>query len=217
MQPQKAYQMIEDRGLVAGMRGDFSVDVALETTATLMDAGINVFELTMNSVEPLAAMQAVKRAYGDDACVGMGTVLDVDTANRVLDAGADFVVSPAFQPDVVEAVQAADILIAPGVTTPTEAVHAWEMGVELLKVFPIGALGLDYFKAMFGPLNHMKFMCNGGMHAENVRQFLSAGAVACGMASWLTGSGTLDQDVIKNRAKQLRDAVNEARGIPRHI
>lgn len=217
MKIQSAYQMIEDTALVAGMRGNFTVDVSLETTETLLAEGIRVFEFTMNSTTPIAAMQAVKQAHGDDACVGMGTVLDVETAHRVLDAGADFVVSPAFQPDVVEVVHGAGVLMAPGVATPTEAVLASQMGVPLLKVFPIGALGLDYFKAMIGPLSHLKFMCNGGMDADNAQKFLAAGAVACGMASWLTGKGDMSQEVIRNRARQLRSAVNAARGVPRHI
>ena len=135
MNSDTAYKFISDGNLMCGMRGVFTPDVALETTSTLMKEGIKVFELTMNSTQPIAAMQAVKKEYGDDACVGMGTVLDIETAKSVLDAGADFIVSPAFQPAIVEVVLAADILVAPGVITPSEAVAAWDMGVKLLKLF----------------------------------------------------------------------------------
>jgi 2-dehydro-3-deoxyphosphogluconate aldolase/(4S)-4-hydroxy-2-oxoglutarate aldolase len=212
MDSQTAYEFVERGSLMAGMRGHFTSDVALVTTAILIEEGINVFELTMNSEQPIAAMQAVKREYGSEACVGMGTVLDVQTAQRALDAGADFVVSPAFQPEVVETVIAANILIAPGVATPSEAVIAWGMGVPLLKLFPIGALGIEYFKAIFGPLDHMRFMINGAMNADNSFQFLQAGAVACGMAGWLTGDGTMSPDTIRSRARLLQDAVQMARG-----
>lgn len=211
MNRQAAYQFIEGGALMVGMRGDFTVGVALDVTALLMDEGIKVFELTMNSTAPIEAMQAVKRVYGDTACVGMGTVLDVETAHRVLDAGADFIVSPAFQPEIVQVGLDAGILVAPGVLTPSEAVAAWEMGVDLLKLFPIGALGVEYFSALFGPLSHMKFMCNGAMHAENVKQFLRAGAVACGMAGWLTGDGTMPHETLRQRAQMLQDAVRVAR------
>lgn len=211
MDAQTAYETIVRSGILAGSRGAFPPPVALRMAAVMMSEGINCFELTMNSEQPIEAMQAIKREYGSEACVGMGTVLDVDTARRVIDAGADFIVSPAFQPEVVEVVQAAGVFIAPGVITPSEAVHAWGMGVKMLKIFPIGALGVEYFKAIFGPLDHMKFMCNGGMNAENAYQFMKAGAVACGMASWLTGDGTTPENVLRDRARMLRQAVEAAR------
>ena len=137
---------------------------------------------------------------GDEACVGMGTVLDVDSANAVLDAGADFIVSPAFQPDVVRAVMERGVLMGPGVATSSEAVAAWDMGVKLIKLFPIGALGIDYFKAMFGPLKHMTFMCNGAMNDQNARAFIQAGAVACGMGGWLVGDGAWSASRLRSRA-----------------
>lgn len=211
MNPQTAYEMIEKTMILAGTRGAFPPEVALRIAAVLVSEGITVFELTMNSEQPIAAMQAIKREYGAEACVGMGTVLDVDTARRVLDAGADFVVSPAFQPEVVQVVLDAGVLVAPGVITPSEAVNAWAMGVKILKIFPIGPLGLDYFKALFGPLDHMKFMCNGGMNADNAYAFIQAGAVACGMAGWLTGDGSMPEAILRQRARALRNAVQAAR------
>ena len=189
------------------MRGAFPPAVALEVSDTLMNEGIKVFELMMNSQEPLAAMQALKAAYGDEACVGMGTVLDVETAHAVLDAGADFIVSPAFQPDVVAAAQARGVLVGPGVASPSEAVAAWSMGVKLLKLFPIGALGIDYFRALFGPLNHMSFMCNGAMDDANAREFIAAGAVACGMGGWLVGDGTWSKSRLRSRARILVNCI----------
>jgi len=212
MNAQTAYEFVERGAMMAGMRGAlFTPDVALKVAGVLVDAGINVFEMTMNSAQPIKVMQAVKREFGPDACVGMGTVLDVQTARQALDAGADFVVSPAFQPEVVQVVLDADVLVAPGVITPSECVAAWGMGVKLLKIFPIGSLGVEYFKTIRGPLDHMKFMCNGGMNADNAREFLKAGAVACGMAAWLTGDGATPLETIRQRARLLRQAVEEAR------
>lgn len=211
MDTNTAYAMIEHGALMAGMRGDFPPDKALKIAGVLIEKGINVFELTMNSAGAIEAMQAIKREYGADACAGMGTVLDESTAKRVLEAGADFIVSPAFNPGVVLAAQAVDVLVAPGVITPTEAVNAWAMGVKLLKIFPIGPMGLDYFKAIRGPLDHIKFMCNGGTNDGNVGDFLKAGAVACGMANWLTGDGNMPLETIRQRAHILHDIVEEVR------
>ena len=211
MNSNKAYEIFERSGIIAGMRGAFPPEVALRLAAVMIEEGINAFEFTMNSEKPIEAMQAVKKAYGDDACVGMGTVFEPELAKRVLDAGADFMVSPAFQPEVVQVVLDADILMAPGVQTPSECVAAWGMGVKLLKFFPIGALGIEYFKAVYAPLNHMKFMCNGAMNDQNARQFIEAGAVACGMGGWLTGDGSWPDSRLRSRAHILRNAVEMAR------
>lgn len=211
MNSQTALQYVVESGVVAGMRGAFPPEVALQVSAVMMGEGINCFEFMMNSEAPIEAMQAVKAEYGDDACVGMGTVLDVATAERVLDAGADFIVSPAFQPDVVKAVLARDVLMGPGVATPSEAVQAWNMGARLLKLFPIGALGIDYFKAMFGPLGHMTFMCNGAMTDKNARAFVQAGAVAVGMGGWLVGDGTWSDSKLRSRARILVNAIDSVR------
>ena len=212
MKPEAALDMIVEDGIVAGMRGAFPPDVALAVSEVLMVEGIRCFELMMTSDAPIDAMRALKAEYGAEACVGMGTVLDVETANRVLDAGADFVVSPAFQPDVVAAVMRRNVLMGPGVATASEAVAAWDMGVKLLKLFPIGALGIDYFRAIFGPLGHMTFMCNGAMDDKNAREFLLAGAVACGMGGWLVGDGTWGKSRLRSRARILVNAVESAGG-----
>lgn len=209
MDQKQVLQRIEDEIIICGMRGPFVPAVALELVEVMMSEGIRIFEFTMNSEEPIEAMQAVKARWGDAVVAGMGTVLDVPTAHRVLSAGADFVVSPAFQPAVVEAVLEREVFMAPGVMTPSEAITAWDMGVPMLKIFPIGSLGLDYFKAIFGPLNHLRFMCNGGMNAENAGSFIRAGAKAVGMAGWLSGDGTWTAEVLRDRARQLRQAIGQ--------
>ena len=211
MNTQMAFDQLVASGVMAGMRGDFPPETALRVTTVLMGAGINVFEFTMNSTDPIEAMQAVKREFGDSVVAGMGTVLDVQTANRVIDAGADFIVSPALNPQVVKVAQDSDILMGPGVMTPTECANAWDLGVKILKIFPIGALGVNYFKAVRGPLDHMNFMANGGINPETTRAMIAAGAVAVGAAGWLTGDGTTPLDTVRQRAQQLVQAVEEGR------
>lgn len=200
-------ERIKETQVVAVMRGDFRADRALEVADVLLKEGISIFEMTTNSTEPIKAMQVLKRVYGRRAYVGMGTVLDVKTAKQVMDAGADFVVSPAFDPEVVQTVTRAGKMMIPGVTTPSEAVAAWDMGVPILKLFPVGVLGVQYFKTMFGPLNHMTFMCNGGITDANAPAFVKAGAVGVGVAGWLTGSGDTDTAHIQERARILNAAL----------
>ena len=209
---------LEKSGLMAGMRGDFPPPVALRVAEALLEEGVTAFEFTMNSTRAVEAMQAVKREFGGAVCSGMGTVLDTDTARQVLDAGAEFIVSPAFDPAIVQMALDADVFIAPGVLTPTECVNAWAMGVPMLKLFPAGSMGLDYFKAVRSPLDHIKFMANGGINPETTRDFIAAGATCCGAASWLTGKGDWPTDKIYDRARQLRDAVEAGRtGAPRSV
>lgn len=212
MNAQAAFDRIDHSGLMAGMRGHFPPDVALKHVDVLINAGqIDVFEFTMNSTSPIEAMQATKKLYGEDVCAGMGTVLDVETAKRVLDAGADFIIAPSFNREVIALAQQAGVLVVPGVLTPTECVDAWATGVKLLKIFPIGAMGLEYFKSVRGPLNHIKFICNGGMTDQNSADYLKAGAVACGMAGWMTGDGSMSMDVLAKRARTMREIVNSLR------
>ena len=104
------------------------------------------------------------------------------------------------------------VLMGPGVATPSEAVAAWNMGVKLLKLFPIGALGTDYFAAMFGPLKHMSFMCNGAMNDQNAREFLQAGAVACGMGGWLVGDGELVEVATAQSGADFSECCAECAG-----
>ncbi|MCY3832312.1 MAG: bifunctional 4-hydroxy-2-oxoglutarate aldolase/2-dehydro-3-deoxy-phosphogluconate aldolase [Chloroflexi bacterium] len=212
MDSSSALKAINASGIVAGMRGAFPPAVALGVADVLMNEGIHVFELMMNSEAPIEAMRALKTEFGAEACVGMGTVLDVETAHAVMDAGADFVVSPAFQPAVVRAVMERGVLMGPGAATPSEALAAWDMGAPLIKLFPIGALGVDYFRAIFGPLNHMAFMCNGALNDQNAREFILAGAVACGMGPWLVGDGAWSKSQLRSRARILVNAVESARG-----
>lgn len=219
MDAQVAYDRIAQSGIMAGMRGQFPPEVALDYVRVLLDAGqIDALEFTMNSPQAVEAMRAAKKAFGDQVLSGMGTVLDAEMARRVLDAGADFIIAPSFNREVVALAQDAGVLVVPGVITPTEAVDAWATGVKLLKIFPIGSLGLDYFRSVRGPLDHIKFMCNGGMTDENAGAFLKAGAVACGMAGWLTGTGSMPLDQVAHRARTLREIVTSVRtGQPQKV
>lgn len=210
MDTSTALARFERCGIVVVLRGAFPPDSALPVVETLIEAGLDAVEFTTNSAQAFEALRAVRAAFGPAVCAGMGTVLDADTARRALDAGADFMVAPSFSPAVVAAAQAADRLVAPGVITPTECVDAWALGVRLLKLFPIGALGLDYFKTLRGPLNHMTFMCNGSIDDANAGAFIQAGALACG-TGWPVGDGSWPLARVAERARRLRGVVDSAR------
>lgn len=219
MNADAALERIEQGVLMAGMRGKFPPEVALDYAHVLLEsAQIDVFEFTMNSERPIEAMQAAKKHYGDRVVSGMGTVLDAEMARRVIDAGGDYIIAPSFNREVIEVAQAAGVLVVPGVITPTECVDAWATGAKLLKIFPIGVLGLEYFKSLRGPLSHINFICNGGMTDQNVGDFLKAGAAACGMAGWLTGDGSMPVVEVERRAIRLREIVTSVKtGQPQRL
>lgn len=205
---QHCLDRVAETKIMAALRGGFEPDQAISVCEVLVSEGFDVLEFTMNSRNPIETLQAVKAHFGERALVSMGTVLSVETANTVLDAGADFVLSPGSQPDVIDTVHNRDRLMCAGVSTPTECLQAWSRDVSLLKLFPVGSLGVPHFKAIRGPLNHMNFLCDGGMTLDNAPNFLAAGAFACGLVEALTGNGTEPIDHIAARAHALREAID---------
>ena len=115
--------------------------------------------------------------------VGAGTVLDAETARQVILAGARFVVSPVFRPDVIEIGHRHDVAVMPGCFTPTEILTAWDAGADVVKVFPATALGPGYFKDIRGPLPQLRLMPTGGVTRENAGEWIAAGAVAIGVGT----------------------------------
>ena len=135
---------------------------------------------------------------------GAGTVLDAETAARVIDAGAQFIVSPVYRRSLIEACHARGVPVTPGCFTPTEILDAWEAGADIVKVFPATALGPGYIKDVRAPLPQVKLMPTGGVTVENAGEWIKAGAVAVGV-----GTALLDTKAIESR--RLRGAARAGR------
>ncbi len=208
MNPDLALQKIRACRIVAVLRGDFPPEKAIAVARVLLEHNLSVIELTYNSPDWREALPALRRAFPDDLLVGMGTVLNPAQVQEALAGGAQFLVAPSFDPASVSTAHAAGVLMAPGVATPTEAVMAAAHGCRLIKFFPAGALGIDYFKAMRGPLDHLDFICNGAIHVGNIGDFLRAGAAACGVAGdGLAGSGSRSLAEIGATARDIAAVV----------
>ena len=165
----------------------------------------------------LEALSSLSAEVGDRLLVGAGTVLDVETARLVIQAGARFVVAPTFRAAVVEMCRRYDVVAIPGAYTPTEIVTAWEAGADLVKVFPAGGLGPGYVKDLQGPLPQLRLVPTGGVTAENAGAFLAAGAVAVGVGGALVEREAVrrgDYARITEQARRLLRAVRAARGGP---
>jgi 2-dehydro-3-deoxyphosphogluconate aldolase/(4S)-4-hydroxy-2-oxoglutarate aldolase len=171
--------------LVAILRGT-GREAALKTVAALARGGVCLVELPLDqadagrSREVLAAISALRKEYGDSLAVGAGTVLSVEQAEMAVEAGAQYIVSPDSNPDVIRRTKALGALSIPGAMTPTEIVAAHRAGADFVKLFPAGVLGLEYFRALRAPLPHIPLIAVGAVDAANALDYIGAGAVAVG-------------------------------------
>jgi len=181
---------------------------AVEVAETLVAAGVRILELTLGEASAPKAIESVVEAVGDRIPVGAGTVLDPDAVRQVAALGAEFCVSPHFDPAVVEAALAAGLVPIPGTFTPSEISAAGAAGAPMVKLFPAGPVGPGYLTALLGPFPGLAVIPTGGIGIEEVPRWLAAGAVAVGLGSDLApSSGTLDG--LEQRA---RHAVELAKG-----
>ncbi len=181
----------------------------------IADGGITVAEVTFTVPDALSVIREAKRQLGDRVLLGAGTVLDAETARAAILAGAEFLVSPAVNVDVIRMARRYDKLVMPGAFTPTEILTAWEAGADIVKVFPADILGPAFFRAMRGPLPQVKLMPTGGVDLTTAGEYLKAGAVCLGVGGQLVDAKlvtTGNFDAIRDLAKQYVDAVKAARG-----
>ena len=153
--------------------------------AALREGGVRTIEVTMTVPGAVEIIRELARSKPPGTLIGAGTVLDAGTATEVIAAGADFVVSPVTNMDVVKACRDAEVLVAPGAFTPTEIVTAWRSGADIVKVFPATSLGPQFFRDLRGPLPRVRLMPTGGVTLENAKDFLAAGACCVGIGTAL--------------------------------
>ena len=165
-----------DSGVVAVLRLP-SADLLRDVARALVAGGVIAVEVTMTTPNAIEGIARLTRELGDRAIVGVGTVLDSQTCRKAIDAGARYVVSPAFDEAVHQATKDNSKLSMPGAMTPTEIVRAWSAGADVVKVFPSTALGPAYFRDVLAPLPHLKLMPTGGVDLGNVGDWIRAGAV----------------------------------------
>src|SRR5947209_8039907 len=179
-------------GIIAVVRAQTQEQV-LPLSEALLAGGILAIEITMTTPNAIAAIKKVSQQLGDRCVIGVGTVLDASTCRAAIDAGAQFVVSPILRPELAAAAHAADRPVMLGAYTPTEAQLAHEAGADFVKIFPADGLGPSYMKALLAPLPHLRLVPTGGVDADNVGDFLSAGCMAVGVGSALVSAKLLQE------------------------
>ncbi len=201
-------------GLVAVVRAPDASHL-VDVIAALAEGGVGVAEVTLTVPGALDVLKAAKAQLGDRVLLGAGTVLDPETARAAILAGAEFIVSPTLNFDVIRLCKRYDILVFPGAFTPTEILAAWEAGADVVKVFPADVLGPAYFKAMRGPLPQIRLMPTGGVDLNTAGEFLRAGACCLGVGSQLVDPKAVarqDFEYLRGLAWQYTQAVRLARG-----
>jgi len=180
--------------LVAILRG-VRPDEAEAIAGAIVEAGFGAIEVPLNSPEPLASIARIALRFGERALVGAGTVLDRETAERCLEAGARFLTSTGFVPEVVEAALKANVVAIPGALTPTEIIAAWKAGADFVKIFPTGPVGGDrYIRSLKLPLPQVKLIAAGGVNQQTATAYITAGATAIGV-----GVELLPRDALQRR------------------
>ncbi|VTT87396.1 4-hydroxy-2-oxoglutarate aldolase @ 2-dehydro-3-deoxyphosphogluconate aldolase [Halorubrum sp. DM2] len=206
------FDRITDGGVIAILRG-VARDDAVAVADAVVDAGVTALEVTADTPNATSSIEAISDRV-DDALVGAGTVLDPETARAAQLAGAEFLVTPTVNADVIEAANRYGTPVVVGAYTPTEALEAYQAGADAVKVFPAKTGGPDHVGAIGGPLPQIPLVPTGGVGAENAGEYVRAGAVAVGVGSSIVDSEAIADgafDVIESNARAVVEAVSAAR------
>jgi 2-dehydro-3-deoxyphosphogluconate aldolase/(4S)-4-hydroxy-2-oxoglutarate aldolase len=160
--------------------------------------GVKSIEITMTVPNAIDVIKEAVKQLGDHMLIGVGTVLTPEIAQRAIDAGANYVVSPIFKKEIIEVAHKNGVPALPGCFTPTEIQTAFEAGADIIKIFPADVLGMAFFKGILAPMPQLKLMPTGGVTLTNAGDWIKAGACAVGV-----GTALLDKKAIENENYNL--------------
>jgi len=214
MSRQENLNRVLESGIVAVIRSS-SGEQLVEVAKALYEGGVDVLEVTFTVPKVLEIIAAVHQALGNKILLGAGTVLDPESARAAFLAGAEYVVAPTVNLDVIRICHRYDKLVMPGAFTPTEVITAWEAGADIVKLFPADLGGPNYLKSLRGPLPQVRFLPTGGIGLDNLAAYLQAGACAVGLGGNLVDQKAIqagDMRRIRGLAEQYVAVVKKARG-----
>jgi 2-dehydro-3-deoxyphosphogluconate aldolase/(4S)-4-hydroxy-2-oxoglutarate aldolase len=210
----QAAARIREVGLIPIVRAT-SAKHALQAAEAVCAGGIPIVEITMTVPGAVDLIAQLAKTAGQHILIGAGTVLDPETAQRCIDAGAEFIVSPGLDLDTVEHVKRMGKLMAAGALTPTEVVNAWKAGSDFVKIFPCGSVGgAKYIKALKAPLPQIPMIPTGGVNLETAADLIRAGAEALGVGAELVSAAALQSGNTKEiteTARRFAAIVRETR------
>ncbi len=209
---------IEKAGIISILRGIES-EVILKVAEALYEGGIEFMEVTFDHKsgdfgKTEDAIRALCDAYEGKMHIGAGTVTTVDLVHRAHDAGAEFIISPDTNEEVIRETKRLRLVSIPGAFTASEILKAHYAGADFVKVFPAGCIAPSYIKALRGPIGHVRLMAVGGIDARNVGEYIKAGCAGAGVGGKLANAGAIADgrfDLLTKAAEDLIKAVREAR------
>lgn len=206
-------RMIEE-GLIPVIRVSSSKE-AIDVAEAIKEGGATFIEITMSVQGAIDVIKELSERYKDEIILGAGTVLDTETGRASLLAGAQFIVSPILNLNLIELGHRYSAVVIPGAGTPTEILTAWNAGADMVKVFPAAQLGgPDYIKAIKAPLPQILLVPTGGVNLQNAAEFINAGASALGVGSELVDKKALKErkfHIITENTRSFINAIKEAR------
>lgn len=204
---------IEEIAIIPAVRVA-SAEQARYAAEALQRSGIPIAEITMTVPHAIEVISQLAKSL-PEMMVGAGTVLDVETAQRCVDAGANFVTSTGFLAEVVEFARKKDVLVIPGALTPSEVIHAWKAGADFVKIFPCAPLGGDsYIRALKAPFPQIPLIAAGGVNQQTASNYILAGATALGVGGELIPKEALQlkqEERIRELARRFLARVKDAR------
>ena len=210
MKKSEVLHKIKKDKLVAVIRGE-SINQAMKIVESVVAGGINIIEVTLTIPSAITMIKKLAESYHEtDVIIGAGTVLDGETANDCIIAGAQFIVSPAYDQETMVLCNKYDVPYIPGIMTPSEAIKALKGGTEILKLFPGNMFSPNIIKTLNGPLPQARFMPSGGVTLDNVVAWIEQGAVAVSIGSTLTNSAKVgNYELIEDLAKKFVYTVSK--------
>ena len=220
MKKLKILQQLTEAGVVAVLRAD-SAEEVVKMARHAIKGGIKAIEITMTVPQALKAIEQLSSEYSSEvnqtadnyAIIGVGTVLDAETARAAILAGAEYVVAPSLQPETVKLCNRYAIPCLPGTMTIADIQAALELGVDIVKLFPGNLYSPSVISAIKGPLPHANVMPTGGVSLDNLKDWVKQGAVAVGIGSDLTKEAVAKADftIIEQKAAAYMQAYKEAK------
>ncbi len=203
--------------VIAIVRGIPS-DKMIELAGAMIKGGVACIEVTFDQTseetakDTLLSIARIREHFGDSVCVGAGTVMSVEQVDRAAEAGAEYMISPNVDAEVIQETRRLGKISIPGALTPTEAAYAYKCGANIVKMFPAAVLGTDYIKAIKAPLKHIPMTAVGGINPQNCAAFLKAGCVGVGVGGNLVSAKLVEEgrfDEITAVAEEYMEALKD--------
>ncbi len=214
MQPEETKAAIEKSGIMPVLRAR-SAREGHALVEALVAGGITVMEVTMTVPGAVELLRDLKKDYGETLLLGSGTVTDEEQVGATIDAGAEFVVSPSFHPEVMAKTKELGKVSIPGALTPTEVITAWRAGADYVKIFPCSAVGgASYLRALLAPFPELRLIPTGGVTLATAADFLKAGARALGVGTDLVNPRAIEEgkaETVTATARKYIEIVQQTR------